>query len=64
MDTLLGNFRMKAILFSFVRAFDYELAVPADQIMRKSLTVSRPYLISDTEGGPQMPLVIQPATSD
>ena len=55
---------MKAILFCFVRAFDFELAVPADQIMRKSVTVSRPYLISDTEGGPQLPLVIQPATSD
>lgn len=55
---------MKAILFSFVRSFDFELAVPPDQIMRKSLLVARPYLTSDTEAGPQLPLIIRPATSD
>jgi hypothetical protein len=55
---------MKAILFSFVRSFDFELAVPPDQITRKSLLVARPFLTSDPDSGPQLPLVIRPATSD
>ena len=55
--------RMKAIIFSFVRSFDFELAVPPDQIMRKSLTVTRPFLISDPDSGPQLPLIIRPATT-
>jgi cytochrome P450 len=54
---------MKAILFSFVRSFDFELAVPPDQITRKSLTVSRPFLTSDPDSGPQLPLIIRPATT-
>ncbi|KAI0273883.1 cytochrome P450 [Russula aff. rugulosa BPL654] len=34
---------MKAILFAFVRSFDFELAVPPAQITKKSLIVSRPF---------------------
>ena len=55
---------MKAILFAFVRSFDFELGVPPDQITRKSLIVSRPFLTSDQDSGPQLPLVIRPARSD
>ena len=61
----LGNIiRTKAILFGFVRSFDFELAVPPEQIMRKSLIVARPFLTSDQDSGPQLPLIIRPATSD
>ncbi len=55
---------MKAILFALVRAFDFELAVPPEQITRKSLIVARPFLTSDLDRGPQLPLVIRPATLD
>ncbi|KAN0109578.1 cytochrome P450 [Russula decolorans] len=55
---------MKAILFTFVRSFDFELAVPQAQITRKSLIVGRPFLASDQDSGPQLPLTIRPARSD
>ncbi|KAN0121108.1 cytochrome P450 [Russula decolorans] len=55
---------MKAILFTFIRSFDFELAVPPAQITRKSLIVSRPFLTSDQDTGPQLPLIIRPARSD
>ncbi|KAH9988110.1 cytochrome P450 [Russula compacta] len=55
---------MKAILFSFARSFDFELAVPPSQITRKTMVVARPFLASDPDSGPQMPLVIKPARSD
>jgi hypothetical protein len=64
----LGDIRMKAILFSFVRSFDFELAVPPTEIIRKTMIVARPFLKSDFEtdfeSGPQLPLVIRPAKSD
>jgi hypothetical protein len=62
---LLGNIiRMKAILFAFVRSFDFELAVPQAEITKKSFIVARPFLTSDQDSGPQLPLIIRPAKSD
>jgi len=55
---------MKAILFSFVRSFDFEFAVPPTEIVRKTMIVGRPFLKSDLESGPQLPFVIRPARSD
>ncbi|KAI9513472.1 cytochrome P450 [Russula earlei] len=55
---------MKAILFSFVRAFDFELAVPPSEISRKTMVVARPFLASDPDSGPQLPLIIRPARID
>jgi len=52
---------MKAILFSFVRSFDFELAVPPGQITRKTMIVGRPFLTSDPKSGPQLPIIIRPA---
>lgn len=45
--------RMKALLFTLVRAFEFELAVPANDIEKRTLTVTRPYLKG---GKAQMPL--------
>src|SRR5438445_6544280 len=45
--TLLGISRMKAILFSFVRSFNFELAVPPTEITRKTMIVGRPFLTSN-----------------
>jgi len=60
----LGNIRMKAILFSFVRSFDFELAVPPTEITRKTMIVGRPFLTSDPQSGPQLPIIIRPAKSE
>ncbi|KAI9463999.1 cytochrome P450 [Lactarius psammicola] len=55
---------MKAIIFSFVRAFDFELAVPPSEITGRTMIVTRPFLTSNPDKGPQLPLVIRPAKSD
>jgi len=51
---------MKALLFTLVRAFEFELAVPATDIMKKTMIVQRPLLRSDPNSGNQMPLLIRP----
>jgi hypothetical protein len=51
---------MKVLLFTLVRAFQFELAVPAKDIVKRSTIVQRPVLLSDPNGGNQMPLLIKP----
>jgi cytochrome P450 len=55
---------MKALLFSFVRAFDFELAIHPSDITWRTMIVTRPFLASNLDKGPQLPLVIRPAKSD
>ncbi|KAN0139247.1 Cytochrome P450 [Lactarius tabidus] len=55
---------MKALVFSFVRAFDFELAIPPSEIVGRTLIVSRPFLASNPDSGPQLPLVIRPVKSE
>ncbi|KAI0824243.1 cytochrome P450 [Trametes gibbosa] len=51
---------LKAILFTLIRAFEFELAVPADDIVVKTAPAQRPSLISEPEQGYQLPLFIKP----
>lgn len=51
---------MKALVFTLVRAFEFELAVPPSDIMRRSAIVTRPLLRSAPEQGTQMPLYVKP----
>jgi len=51
---------MKALLFTLVRAFEFELAVPAKDIASKQSVVQRPIVTSEKEYGNQMPLLIKP----
>ena len=51
---------MKALLFTLIRAFEFELAVPADEIIKKSFIVERPVVKSDPKAGNQMPLILKP----
>ena len=51
---------MKALLFMLVRSFEYELAVPVDDIIKRSGIVQRPLLKSQMEKGNQMPLIVKP----
>ncbi|EIW53608.1 cytochrome P450 [Trametes versicolor FP-101664 SS1] len=50
---------MKALLFELVRAFEFELAVPASDIQKKTSIVQRPLLRSAPEQGSQMPLLVR-----
>jgi len=51
---------MKALLFTLIRAFEFELAVPAEDIHTKQSIVQRPVVASEIELGSQMPLLIRP----
>ena len=50
---------MKVLLFTLVRAFEFELAVPASEVGKKTTMVTRPMLRSDPNK-PQLPLLIKP----
>ena len=50
---------MKALLFTLVRAFEFELAVPPEDIGKKTGLVQRPVVLSDQAGGNQMPLLLK-----
>ena len=51
--------RMKALLFTLIRAFEFQLAVPASDIKGKTSVVQRPVIASDPGGKNQLPLLIK-----
>ncbi|KAI0037047.1 cytochrome P450 [Vararia minispora EC-137] len=51
---------MKALLFSIVRSFEFELGVSPADIVSKTMVVTRPTIASHTSAGAQLPLVIWP----
>ncbi|KAJ3980614.1 cytochrome P450 [Lentinula detonsa] len=50
---------MKALIFVLVRAFEFDLAVAADDVVGKSSIVQRPHLRSDPGQGSQLPLWVK-----
>ncbi|KAH8985284.1 cytochrome P450 [Lactarius akahatsu] len=53
-----------ALLFTLVRGFEFELALPAEDIVRRTSIVGRPVVASNPAAGPQLPLLIRPANLD
>ena len=52
---------MKALLFALVRAFEFELAVPAKDIAPSTMSiVQRPLVLTEPEKGSQLPVFIKP----
>jgi len=56
--------RMKALLFTLVRAFEFDLAVSGKDIGWKPSGVQRPVLLKDPNNSNQMPLLVRPVSSD
>ncbi|KAF8162780.1 cytochrome P450 [Crassisporium funariophilum] len=54
---------MKALLYTLIRAFEFDLAVPHKDIVRKSTAVQRPMLVTDPDNGHQMPLLVRQVSS-
>ncbi|KAJ7291595.1 cytochrome P450 [Mycena rebaudengoi] len=55
---------MKALLFTLVRGLEFELALPAADIgVRLGEIVQRPIVLSDSEAGNQLPLLVRPYVS-
>ncbi|KAJ6600393.1 cytochrome P450 [Mycena vulgaris] len=54
---------LKALLFTLVRSLEFELAVPASDIGRLTMTiVQQPMVRSDPGAGSQMPILVKPFT--
>jgi hypothetical protein len=51
---------MKAMLFTLVRDFEFELAISPEDVGRRNNIVARPYIASDPESGSQLPMLIRP----
>ncbi|KAH9940395.1 cytochrome P450 [Epithele typhae] len=51
---------MKALLFTLLRAFEFELAVPADEVVPVGIFISRPGLRADRAAGPRLPMRLRP----
>ncbi|EMD33454.1 hypothetical protein CERSUDRAFT_160359 [Gelatoporia subvermispora B] len=50
---------MKVLIFTLVRAFEFELAVPAGDVTKRPGVAQRPIVKSEIEKGNQMPLLVK-----
>lgn len=55
--------RTKALAFTLIRSFEFELGVPHAEIAKKSDIVTRPYVRDHPEAGHQLPVVIKPVVA-
>ncbi|KAI0677750.1 cytochrome P450 [Trametes maxima] len=55
---------LKSFLFSLVREFEFELAVPAADIVPVGTLIQRPNVRSELDKGAQLPLLIRPYARD
>lgn len=56
--------KIKAILFTLVRTFEFDLALQPEDIARRTGIVGRPFIASNPSAGPQLPLLIRLADTD
>ncbi|KAI9458493.1 cytochrome P450 [Russula earlei] len=56
--------QIKTLIFTLVRAFEFEMARPAEDIIRSTDVVSRPVIVSNPAAGPQLPMLIRLANLD
>lgn len=49
----------KALLFTLIRAFEFKLAVPLEDIGKRAFVAQRPYLKKEKEKGVQLPLLVK-----
>jgi len=54
----------KALLFTLIRAFEFDLAVPAKDLGSKPNDILRPVLLTDPNNSNQMPLIVRPVSSN
>ena len=52
--------RIKAVLFTLVRQFVFELGVAPEDVTAVGMLTQRPALKSELEVGPQLPLLVRP----
>ena len=50
---------MKVLLFTLIRAFEFEPAVKQEDIGKVTTIVQRPIVLSEKDSGSQMPLLVK-----
>ncbi|KAJ7144224.1 cytochrome P450 [Mycena epipterygia] len=50
---------MKSLLYTLVRAFEFKLAVPAEEVCGSQTPVQRPMLVNEPEKGFQLPMLVR-----
>ncbi|TFY63024.1 hypothetical protein EVJ58_g3484 [Rhodofomes roseus] len=50
---------MKALLFTLIRTFEFELALPKEEIVRQRAAIQRPIVRGEMEKGSQLPMLIK-----
>ncbi|PVG01568.1 cytochrome P450 [Serendipita vermifera] len=53
---------MKAILYILFRAFEFDLAVKEEDVLKTSVIVTKPLIRGQTEKGSLLPMIIKPVT--
>ena len=51
---------MKVLLFTLIRAFEFQAAVAPEDVKKVFIIVTRPILESESEKGNQLPMLIKP----
>ena len=65
LSNVVGSYvnRIKALLFTLIRAFEFDLAVSGKDIGSKPTGPQRPVLLTDPKHPNQMPLLVAPISS-
>lgn len=50
---------MKSLLYTLVRTFEFQLAVPAEEVCGSQTAVQRPMLVNEPEKGFQLPMLVR-----
>lgn len=50
---------MKALLFTLIRSFEFELALPKEAIVKLQGVVDRPFLRAEREKGAMLPMKVK-----
>ncbi|KAI0667879.1 cytochrome P450 [Trametes maxima] len=54
--------QVKVAVFTLLRAFEFALAVPPEDVGKSATLLVRPMQLSDPERGPQLPMLVRPYT--
>lgn len=55
---------MKALLFTLIRNFEFNAAVPIEEIEKRSAIVAKPFVKSEKKEGTQLPLLVRRYRTD
>lgn len=56
--------RIKVAVFTLLRSFEFQLAVPIEDIGKSTTLLVRPMMLSDPDKGPQLPMLVRPCRQD